>query len=140
MSYEYTIVTRDIWGDIQLYNFNEKELYKFLNEVQKLEGLTNDERDDSDSSYNHIETPVQILKEFPTATDNSNERQSDGSYCVANVWPKGGVFILKRDKVFIPKIVTHTNTVTVTEFAPAPNPRKWTLPSKKAASKKATTK
>jgi len=105
MADQYIVVLKDHYNDINVYHFDEKRLFEWLN----------------DPDYGDIN----ILDKFPTQTEDpdfagdcASEDDYYGSYCIADVFLEGDVYILKNGSHFKPEKVTHEKVETVTEYVP----------------------
>lgn len=118
-----------VTAENEIYFFEDKKLYEFLNEEE--EWVPEDENDRMN---------WKVLSAFPTPA-------KEGSYCpftywnVATdkaLWPTGSLIILRGDKLFVPEKRVTTRTITSEVYAPPARNRKKSVkaPAKKAASKK----
>jgi hypothetical protein len=74
------------------------------------------------------------LDKFPIPSEHLSLEDRYGVYCCGDMWPDGGVFIIKRGSSFKPTMRKLTKTITVHEYASTPKR------VRKPAAKKAVTK
>ena len=126
MADQYIVVEKNEYEDITTYHFDEKRMFEWLN--------NSDQKD------------ISILDKFPTQEDDPDwdsiteeEIEEDdyfGSFCVQNVFPPRGVYILKNGHHFKPEKVTHDKVVTTTEYVSPHKARARRIAAKRKAAKK----